>query len=161
MSPVARPKAAGELDSGAAGCQGPSFHDRQHRPERADGCRAHGQKGLSPAGAVVLDRFRYRLAHVAMRKQQWDLASALRDAVLEGTGELTQARLYRIVCTLRECGRVDDDALRELVQRYRGGTGCGDPGRFREIVGVGVHYSPAGVAAALLVHRAPALGSAL
>jgi len=74
---------------------------------------------LSPAGAVVLDRFRYRLAHVAMRNQHWDLASALLDAVLEGSGELTRARLYRTVCTLRDSGREDDDALRELVQRFR------------------------------------------
>jgi hypothetical protein len=74
---------------------------------------------LSAAGAVVLDRFRYRLAHVAMRNQQWNLASALLDAVLEGSGELTRARLYRTVCTLRDSGRIDDDALRKLVHRYR------------------------------------------
>lgn len=76
-------------------------------------------KGLSAAGAVVLDRFRYRLAHVAMRNQQWKQASRLLDAVLLGSGELTRARLYRTVCTLREVGRIDDEALRELVQRYR------------------------------------------
>jgi hypothetical protein len=74
---------------------------------------------LSAAGAVVLDRFRYRLAHVAMRNHQWDMASALLDAVLEGTGELTRARLYRTVCKHRGEGRINDDALRELVQRYR------------------------------------------
>lgn len=76
-------------------------------------------KDLSDAGAVVLDRFRYRLAHVAMRNQQWEQASALLDAVLQGSGELTRARLYRTVCTLRKRGRIDDGALRELVQRYR------------------------------------------
>ena len=75
--------------------------------------------GLSGAGAVVLDRFRYRLAHVAMRNQQWDLASDLLDAVVEGSAELTRARLYRTVCSLRAEGRVDDGALRQLVQRYR------------------------------------------
>ena len=76
-------------------------------------------KGLSAAGAVVLDRFRYRLAHVAMRNQQWQQASALLDAVLQGGGELTRARLYRTVCSWREHGQIDDEALRELVQRYR------------------------------------------
>ena len=50
---------------------------------------------LSAAGAVVLDRFRYRLAHVPMRNQHWEQASALLDAVLHGPGELTRARLYR------------------------------------------------------------------
>jgi len=74
---------------------------------------------LSAAGAVVLDRFRYRLAHVAMRNQRWDLASDLLDAVVKGSSELTRARLYRTVCSLRADGRVDDDALRQLVQRYR------------------------------------------
>jgi len=76
-------------------------------------------KGLSAAGAVVLDRFRYRLAHVAMRNQQWEQASRLLDAVLQGSGELTRARLYRTVCTLREQGRIDDESLRELVARCR------------------------------------------
>ncbi|MEB3354246.1 MAG: hypothetical protein VKM34_08430 [Cyanobacteriota bacterium] len=76
-------------------------------------------KGLSPAGAMVLDRFRYRLAHVAMRNQQWEQASRLLDVVLQGSGELTRARLYRTVCTLRERGRIDDESLRELVSRYR------------------------------------------
>jgi len=76
-------------------------------------------KGLSAAGAVVLDRFRYRLAHVAMRNQQWEQASRLLDAVLQGSGELTRARLYRTVCTLRRWGRIDDESLRELVARYR------------------------------------------
>ncbi|MFZ0407366.1 MAG: hypothetical protein WAM11_04550 [Cyanobium sp.] len=76
-------------------------------------------KGLSAAGAVVLDRFRYRLAHVAMRNQQWEQASRLLDVVLQGSGELTRARLYRTVCRLRGEGRIDDEALRELVQRYR------------------------------------------
>jgi hypothetical protein len=74
---------------------------------------------LSAAGAVVLDRFRYRLAHVAMRNQRWDLASDLLDAVVKGSSELTRARLYRTVCSLRADGRVDDDALRQLVQGYR------------------------------------------
>lgn len=76
-------------------------------------------KELSAAGAVLLDRFRYRLAHVAMRNQQWQLASALLDAVLQGRSELTRARLYRTVCALRDQGRIDDEALWELVQRYR------------------------------------------
>ena len=76
-------------------------------------------RDFSAAGAVVLDRFRYRLAHVAMRNQQWGQASALLDAVLQGSGELTRARLYRTVCALREQGRIDEKALRELVQRYR------------------------------------------
>lgn len=75
--------------------------------------------GLSEAGAVVLDRFRYRLAHVAMRNRQWDLASDLLDAVVQGSAELTRARLYRTVCILRAEGHVDDNALRQLVQRYR------------------------------------------
>lgn len=76
-------------------------------------------KGLSAAGAVLLDRFRYRLAHVAMRNQQWEQASALLDAVLQGSSELTRARLYRTVCTLRRRGRIDDESLRDLVARYR------------------------------------------
>lgn len=74
---------------------------------------------LSAAGALLLDRFRYRLAHVAMRNQHWQQASALLDAVLQGSGELTRARLYRTVCTLREQGGINDEALWELVQRYR------------------------------------------
>lgn len=76
-------------------------------------------KGLSASGAVLLDRFRYRLAHVAMRNQHWKQASALLDAVLQGSSELTRARLYRTVCTLRRWGRIDDESLRELVARYR------------------------------------------
>lgn len=74
---------------------------------------------FSAAGAVVLDRLRYRLAHVAMRNQQWDQASDLLDAVLEGSAELTRARLYRTICSLRAEGRVDEETLRQLVQHYR------------------------------------------
>ena len=76
-------------------------------------------KGLSAAGAVLLDRFRYRLAHVAMRNQQWEQASALLDAVLQGSSELTRARVYRTVCMLRKRGSIDDASLRELVAGYR------------------------------------------
>ena len=57
-------------------------------------------KVLSAAGAVLLDRVRYRLAHVAMRHQLWEQASML--------------------LKLRGQGRSDDEALRELVLLCQG-----------------------------------------
>jgi hypothetical protein len=70
---------------------------------------------LTPAARVVLDRFRYRLAHVAMRNQEWDLAEALLNVVLAGEGDLTRARLFRAVCRARDLGRIPEDDLVELL----------------------------------------------
>jgi hypothetical protein len=70
---------------------------------------------LTPAARVVLDRFRYRLAHVAMRNQQWDLAEALLNIVLTGEGDLTRARLFLAVCRGRDEGRIPEPDLVALL----------------------------------------------
>jgi hypothetical protein len=76
-------------------------------------------RDLTPAARVVLDRFRYRLAHVAMRNREWDLAEALLNVVLAGEGDLTRARLFRAVCRGRDLGRIPDDDLVELLECHR------------------------------------------
>ncbi len=72
-------------------------------------------RDLTPAARVVLDRFRYRLAHVAMRNQQWDLAEALLNIVLTGEGDLTRARLFLAVCRGRDEGRIPEPDLVALL----------------------------------------------
>lgn len=74
---------------------------------------------ITLSGAVILDRFRYRLAHVAMRNRQWQLAIDLLDRVLAGQAQLTRARLYRTVCQLRLHGSVPAAELSALVARHQ------------------------------------------
>ena len=71
---------------------------------------------LEGTGAILLDHFRYRLAHVAMRSRQWSLAQQLLDTVLQGRGELRLARIYQAFCRSK-LGQLhlDDMALVSLV----------------------------------------------
>ncbi|MBD2719507.1 MULTISPECIES: hypothetical protein [unclassified Synechococcus] len=75
--------------------------------------------GLTPAARVVLDRFRYRLAHVAMRNREWVLAEALLNVVLAGEGDLTRARLFLAVCRGRDLGRIPENDLVEILDCHR------------------------------------------
>lgn len=52
-------------------------------------------------GGLLLDQFRYRLAHVAMAHRDWDLAIQLLERVLEGQGDLRLARLFLSFCRSR------------------------------------------------------------
>ncbi len=67
--------------------------------------------------ALLLDQFRYRLAHVAMRCRDWLLAERLLEAALSGPAPLRLARLYLALCTaqLRQAP-LDTNALQELVR---------------------------------------------
>jgi hypothetical protein len=92
---------------------GPQFFGEMAKVAMAAG------RDLTPAARVVLDRFRYRLAHVAMRNREWDLAEALLNVVLAGEGDLTRARLFRAVCRGRDLGRIPEDDLVELLESHR------------------------------------------
>ena len=72
---------------------------------------------LEGTGAILLDHFRYRLAHVAMRSRDWILAEQLLEAVLQGYGDLRLARIYQVLCSIkRRQLPLDDMALTSLVR---------------------------------------------
>ncbi len=72
---------------------------------------------LEGTGAILLDHFRYRLAHVAMRSRDWILAEQLLNAVLQGHGDLRLARIYQALCSSkRRQLPLDDMALTSLVR---------------------------------------------
>ena len=75
--------------------------------------------GLTAAARVVLNRFCYRLAHVAMRSREWDLALELLEAVLAGEGDLTRARLYRALCLAKQGGSLSSSDLHDLLESHR------------------------------------------
>lgn len=75
--------------------------------------------GLTAAARLVLNRFCYRLAHVAMRSREWDLALELLEAVLAGEGDLTRALLYRALCLAKQRGSLSSSDLHELVESHR------------------------------------------
>jgi hypothetical protein len=80
-------------------------------------------RDLTPAARLVLDRFRYRLAHVAMRNQQWHLAEALLNMVLAGEGDLTRARLFLALCRGRDEGKIPESDLVALLDCHRAEPG--------------------------------------
>jgi len=95
----------------------------RHGMSHSDELRQLAETVLDPAlalegtGAILLDQFRYRLAHVAMRSREWSLAQQLLATVLQGRGELRLARIYQAFCSSK-LGRphLDDVALTSLVR---------------------------------------------
>lgn len=75
--------------------------------------------GLTAAARVVLNRFCYRLAHVAMRSREWELALELLDAVLAGEGDLTRAQLYRTLCLAKLKGSLSSRDIEDLLESHR------------------------------------------
>ena len=75
--------------------------------------------GLTAAARVVLNRFCYRLAHVAMRSREWALALELLDAVLAGEGDLTRAQLYRTLCLAKQRGSLAKEHIEDLLESHR------------------------------------------
>jgi len=56
---------------------------------------------LDGSSAILLDHFRYRLAHVAMRSRNWMLALSLLEPVIRGRKSLRMARIYQALCNSR------------------------------------------------------------
>lgn len=75
--------------------------------------------GLTAVARVLLNRFCYRLAHVAMRSREWDLALELLEAVLAGEGALTRAQLYKTLCLSKLRGDLASSDLDELLECHR------------------------------------------
>lgn len=71
---------------------------------------------LDGSAAILLDHFRYRLAHVAMRNRNWILAQQLLEPVIRGRESLRLARVYQALCSgkLRE-SPLSPEVLQELV----------------------------------------------
>lgn len=76
--------------------------------------------GATATARLMLSRLCYRLAHLAMRDQQWELALELLEAVLSGEADLTRARLYKALCLSKTQGRIPEEALEELLACHRG-----------------------------------------
>lgn len=71
---------------------------------------------LGGSAGILLDHFRYRLAHVAMRSRDWDLALQLLSAVAEGRSSLRLARIYHALCISKLSDRcLDPGELQRLV----------------------------------------------
>lgn len=72
---------------------------------------------LHGSAAILLDHFRYRLAHVAMRSGQWSLAHELLEPVVQGRSSLRLALIYQAVCMSKlENSRLEPGNLYELVR---------------------------------------------